>query len=844
MSKILELREKRAKAWDAAKAFLDSKRGTDGLLSAEDAAAYDKMEVDIVNLGKEIARLERQEALDAELGKPVNSPITEKPAVSGKQKTGRSGDEYRSAFWNVMRSKAPHFEVVNALQIGTDSEGGYLVPDEFERTLVDGLQEENIFRQFAHIIQTSSGDRKIPVVATKGTASWIDEEGAYPESDDSFGQVSIGAYKLGTMAGLEFDEDTSGVATRILPTALTADNQILLLPEKYVDSPHISEYPFPIVSMMDTGYQIDKEVDGAVPYPTVDSCYTAMRQFASDKFLAGADIPKLSLSVDFVDWKDITGYEKYKSLLTVGLGDDVTVDYMPFGVSVKLRVCAVSYNCLTDRYETLTIGEKRISVVNSINSDSQKINEVKQAITVTNQNVSSVTKNVEDINSDDKLTPIEKSAALRDWSSFANEKGTLNTQAAALGITAELSSYNDAFQLLSNYLNGGALFTTGIPLWLDAEHLNITTDISGAQFREKFSDYDSARNTLVQAITAKLKALADTAQNGVDTNAGEITTINSTLTTVQTDVNGLKTSVSSIDNQISNTEDGITLRLSNAESTIEQHSSSIVTKVESSTFDAYVSDNGSKLEDVNTQITTMRQTVDGLTLSVSQTGYRNLLKNSAGKNGLTFWNTTGTVTTVSNTDTSNNTMSNSTFSMASGSTISQNFSLKFNVPHTVSLLYKASGSGGHVSVSMTQNSTETILYDNTNTGTDWTFVTFPFNSLNTVCTVKVTTSVNVLASDLIISEGTNVAPWVQSDEELYTTNFIADSTGLTVGSNITDMKAHISTSAFEIYRGDDLRINVAPDGTRLQKTIIEDDLTVGSVKEIVRSGVGVDFVVI
>ena len=49
------------------------------------------------------------------------------------------------------------------------------------------------------MIQTSSGDRKIPVVASKGTASWIDEEGAYTESDDSFGQVSIGAYKLGTM---------------------------------------------------------------------------------------------------------------------------------------------------------------------------------------------------------------------------------------------------------------------------------------------------------------------------------------------------------------------------------------------------------------------------------------------------------------------------------------------------------------------------------------------------------------------------------------------------------------------------------------------------------------------
>ncbi|NBI93004.1 phage major capsid protein, partial [Lachnospiraceae bacterium] len=53
MSKILELREKRAKAWEAAKKFLDSKRGEDGLLSAEDTAAYEKMEKEVVDLGKE-----------------------------------------------------------------------------------------------------------------------------------------------------------------------------------------------------------------------------------------------------------------------------------------------------------------------------------------------------------------------------------------------------------------------------------------------------------------------------------------------------------------------------------------------------------------------------------------------------------------------------------------------------------------------------------------------------------------------------------------------------------------------------------------------------------------------
>ena len=200
MSMILELRAKRAKAWDAAKAFLDSKRGADGLLSAEDVATYEKMEADVVSLGKEIDRLERQQALDAELNRPVNTPITGKPAApAGEEKTGRATAEYRKSFWNVMRSKMPSPEVMNALQVGTDSEGGYLVPDEFERTLVEALEEQNIFRTLAHVIQTSSGDRKIPVVASKGSASWVDEEGAIPESDDSFGQVSIGAYKLGTM---------------------------------------------------------------------------------------------------------------------------------------------------------------------------------------------------------------------------------------------------------------------------------------------------------------------------------------------------------------------------------------------------------------------------------------------------------------------------------------------------------------------------------------------------------------------------------------------------------------------------------------------------------------------
>ena len=197
---INELRNKRAKLWEGTKAFLETHRRENGTLSAEDDATYAKMEQEISDLGREISRLERQEAMDAELSKPVSTPITTRPGAAKEDtKTGRASDAYRKNFWNAMRSKTPDRSITDALQIGTDSEGGYLIPDEFERTLLSGLEENNIFRTLANIIQTTSGDRKIPIVASHGSAAWVDEEGAYSESDDAFAQITLGAYKLGTM---------------------------------------------------------------------------------------------------------------------------------------------------------------------------------------------------------------------------------------------------------------------------------------------------------------------------------------------------------------------------------------------------------------------------------------------------------------------------------------------------------------------------------------------------------------------------------------------------------------------------------------------------------------------
>ena len=121
MNEIRAMREKRVKLWEAAKAFVESRKDANGTLSAEDSATYDQMEADVIRMGKEIERLERQEALDLEFDRPTARTLTDKPAApEGKaEKTGRASDAYKTAFWRTMRDKSVPHEVLNALQTGT-----------------------------------------------------------------------------------------------------------------------------------------------------------------------------------------------------------------------------------------------------------------------------------------------------------------------------------------------------------------------------------------------------------------------------------------------------------------------------------------------------------------------------------------------------------------------------------------------------------------------------------------------------------------------------------------------------------------------------------------------------
>jgi len=201
MSNILALREKRNKVWNAAKEFLDNKRGTDGMVSAEAAAEYDKMEADMVALGKEIERLERQAAYDLEMSKPTSQPVTNTPTTPDVPKNARDSKEYKEDFAYAMRGRNA---VHNVLSTAPDSDGGYLVPLEFERRIVKGLDENNVIRRIARVISTGA-ERKIPIAGDKAIARWTPENAPIQETMMTFTQKSLDAYKLSTLVRVSME---------------------------------------------------------------------------------------------------------------------------------------------------------------------------------------------------------------------------------------------------------------------------------------------------------------------------------------------------------------------------------------------------------------------------------------------------------------------------------------------------------------------------------------------------------------------------------------------------------------------------------------------------------------
>ena len=201
---IKELFDKRRKLWEDAKNFLNTHQDANGLLSAEDAATYDKMEADIQAYTSQIERQQRQENLNAQMSAWNDNPMVTAPGAGTERpdaRTGVASSNYADDYNCYLRGRAL---VHNVLSEGVDANGGYLVPTEFERQIVTALDENNVVRSMANVIHTAA-ERKIPVAASHVQANWTAENAAYVESNPTFDQKTLDAFKLTALAKVSIE---------------------------------------------------------------------------------------------------------------------------------------------------------------------------------------------------------------------------------------------------------------------------------------------------------------------------------------------------------------------------------------------------------------------------------------------------------------------------------------------------------------------------------------------------------------------------------------------------------------------------------------------------------------
>ena len=133
-----------------------------------------------------------------------------------------------------------------------------------------------------------------------------------------------------------------------------ADGNVLYLPELYIDSPNIGAFPHP--KWIHLPVSEAKEVAEGDNYKSLTSCYQDMRKAAQAEYDAGCDMPTVTLKVDFVNCKDTEEYRQFAALTDIFLGDAVRVVARRLGFEVTMRMTQYTYDCLTRKYTSVTLG--------------------------------------------------------------------------------------------------------------------------------------------------------------------------------------------------------------------------------------------------------------------------------------------------------------------------------------------------------------------------------------------------------------------------------------------------------------------------------------------------------
>ncbi len=226
-------------------------------------------------------------------------------------------------------------------------------------------EDEHPFTIYSDLVTTASEvkwENVNPVEAMLGEGGMTEKYGAELARDwfDIYlvsrvgNDTDVQIREKKNLTGISYDVDDTDVVTRIMPTGEDKDGNVLYLPELYLDSDNINAYDHP--RWYHLAVSDAKEVTEGDKQKSKDQCYQELRAAAKAEFEKGCDLPTVTLKVDFVNCANVEEYREYIPLTDIFLGDAVRVIAPRIGVEVTMRMTQYTYDCLTKKYSSITLG--------------------------------------------------------------------------------------------------------------------------------------------------------------------------------------------------------------------------------------------------------------------------------------------------------------------------------------------------------------------------------------------------------------------------------------------------------------------------------------------------------
>jgi HK97 family phage major capsid protein len=201
MPTALDLKQERAQKVRQAREILDAAEAESRDLTSEEQQTYDSLDGEIVELSNRISRQEQQEGREADLD-TIDDPATR----HGGEPGGPSGQyRAREAYGEWIRGGRGGVEAASLtrdLEATTADQGGFLVaPEDFQRELIQAVDDAVVLRQMATTLQVESAQSLgVPSLDTDPSdPEWTSE--LAPGSDDTamtVGQRELHPHPLAT----------------------------------------------------------------------------------------------------------------------------------------------------------------------------------------------------------------------------------------------------------------------------------------------------------------------------------------------------------------------------------------------------------------------------------------------------------------------------------------------------------------------------------------------------------------------------------------------------------------------------------------------------------------------